>query len=313
MSRDTFDTLLATLRHKLQREDTRLRNCIPPEKVLAIGLYRLAYGGSFENAGIAMNVGKATAREAFTDVVNALYDFRNDFIKFPANEVETRASIETFEELSDLPNIAGAIDGTHIKIKAPKESAVDYFSRYQQHDVAVQGIVDGRKIFMDIAAGFPGSLHDARVLRNSSIYDRAEHGDVLAAPIHVIGGHEIQPYLVGDSAYPLSRWLQKPYPEGTRDPSEIQFNKQLSAARVKVECAFGIVKGRWRILSFIEEASVARVSKIIVACAVLHNFCILHRDEWDFDGGDDRDDGQNPNGDVIGDGEAIREILKDNL
>lgn len=39
-----------------------------------------------------MNVGKATAREAFTDVVNALYDFRNDFIKFPTNEVETRAS-----------------------------------------------------------------------------------------------------------------------------------------------------------------------------------------------------------------------------
>lgn len=125
-----------------------MRNCIPPEKVLAIGLYRLAHGGSFENAGIAMNVGKATPREAFTDVVNALYDFRNDFIKFPANKVETRASIETFAELSDLPNVAGAIDGTHIKIKAPKESAVDYFSRYQQHDVAVQGIVDGRKIFM---------------------------------------------------------------------------------------------------------------------------------------------------------------------
>ena len=179
--------------------------------------------------------------------------------------------------------------------------------------MAVQGIVDERKIFMDIAAYFPGSLHDARVLRSSSIYDRAEHGDVLAAPIHVIGGHQIKPYFVGDSAYSLSRWLQKPYPEGTRDPSGIQFNKQLSAARVKVECSFGIVEGRWRILSFIEEGSVARVSKIIVACAVLHNFCILHRHEGDFDGGDDRDDGQNPNGDVIGDGEAIIEILKDNL
>ena len=52
--------------------------------------------------------------------------------------------------------------------------------------------------FMDIAAGFPSSLHDVRVLRNSSIYDRAEHGDVLAAQIHVIHGHEIQPYLVGE-------------------------------------------------------------------------------------------------------------------
>ena len=47
--------------------------------------------------------------------------------------------------------------------------------------------------------------------------------------------------------------LIAPYPEGTRDPSEIQFNKQLSATRVKEECAFGIVKGQWHILSFIEE------------------------------------------------------------
>ena len=113
MSRDTFDSLLATLHHKLQRKDKRLRNCIPAEKVLAIGLYRLAHGGSIENAGIAMNVGKATACEALTDVVNALYDLQNDFIKFPANEVETRAPIETFEELSDLPNIPGVIDETH--------------------------------------------------------------------------------------------------------------------------------------------------------------------------------------------------------
>ena len=124
--------------------------------------------------------------------------------------------------------------------------------------------------------------------------------------IHLIGGHKIQPNLVWDSAYPLSRWLQKPSPEGTRDPSEIQLNKQLSAARVKVECAFGIVKGQWHVLSFIKEASAARVSKIIV----LHSFCILHRDEWDLDDGDDE---QNRNGEVICDGEAIREILKDNL
>lgn len=43
-------------------------------------------------------------------------------------------------------------------------------------------------------------------------------------------------------------------------------------------------------------------------------FAFLHRDEWDFiDAGDDGDDRQNPNDDMIGDGEAIREILKDNL
>ena len=92
----------------------------------------------------------------------------------------------------------------HIKIKAPKENAVDYFSRYQQHDVAVQGIVDWRKIFMDIAASFPGSFHDALVfLRQSRSWGRSRSAN------HVIGGHEIQPYLVGDCAYAVSRWLQK--------------------------------------------------------------------------------------------------------
>lgn len=121
----TFDTLLVTLCRKLQREEMQLR-AASHQKSLGFGLYRLAHGGSFKYAGIAMNVGKATACEAVTNV-NALYDFRNNFIKFLANKAETRTSIETFEELPDLPNIADAVDGTH-KIKSPKESTVNYFS-----------------------------------------------------------------------------------------------------------------------------------------------------------------------------------------
>ncbi|PFX22530.1 putative nuclease HARBI1 [Stylophora pistillata] len=315
MGRDSFDNLLTLLRGYVQRENTRFRDCIPPEKVLAIGLYRIAHGGSHDNTALAMNVGKTTVHEAFRDVVNALYDIRNDFIKLPVTVDETAASIGTFEHLSMLPNIAGAIDGSHIKIRAPRESAVDYFSRYQQHDVVVQAVVNGRKLFIDVAAGFPGSLHDARVLRNSSIYQKAENGDILTAgPMYLIGADEIQPYLVGDSAYPLSPWLQKPYPEGTRDPGEIRFNKELSSARVVVECAFGILKSRWRILDAIEERNIAAVSKIIVACAVLHNFCILAGDEWDEDDfNDDDDNGSNNNDDVLRDGDDIRELLKNNL
>lgn len=132
--------------------------------------------------------------------------------------------------------------------------------------------------------------------------------------MHLIGTEEIQPYLVGDSAYPLSPWLQKPYPEGTRDPAEIRFNKELSAARVVVECAFGILKSRWRILDVIEERDIAFVSKIIIACAVLHSFCILAGDEWedgDFNEGNDND--SNNSDEVLRDGDDIRELLKDYL
>lgn len=79
----------------------------------------------------------------------------------------------------------------------------DYFSRYQQHDFIIQAIVDGKKIFIDFACGFPGSMHDARVLRRSTIFQRAEHGDILTQPHANVNGHEIGPYLLGDSAYPL--------------------------------------------------------------------------------------------------------------
>ena len=34
----------------------------------------------------------------------------------------TGASIATFEEFSDLPNIAGAIDGTHIEMRLQKKA-----------------------------------------------------------------------------------------------------------------------------------------------------------------------------------------------
>ena len=71
-------------------------------------------GGSNDNTALAMNVGKTTVHEAFRDVVNALYDIRNAFIKLPVTVDETAASIGTFEHLSMPPNIAGAIDGSHI-------------------------------------------------------------------------------------------------------------------------------------------------------------------------------------------------------
>ena len=87
----------------------------------------------------AMNVKKSTVIEAVQDVAESLFNLRNEYLKFPETEQETAAIIRTFEEYSDLPNIAGAIDGTHIRIEAPEDSAVEIFSRYQQHDFVVSG------------------------------------------------------------------------------------------------------------------------------------------------------------------------------
>ena len=139
MRRTTFQMLLNVIAPRITRLDTRFRNCVPPEKVLALGLFRLAHGSSYISIAPAMNVGKSTL------VTVWLYKIYKISRNWTGNN---SFKIRTFEEYSDLPNIVSAIDGTHIRIKAPKDSAVDYFSRYQQHDFVVQAVVDGRTIFI---------------------------------------------------------------------------------------------------------------------------------------------------------------------
>ena len=313
MNRDTFDLLLPVLGNRLVRQNTILRNCLSPEKVLACGLLRLAHGNSYESIGPALNFGTTSVIDACQDVVEALYDLRNEYIKFPATVAETMRCLDTFQDNSRLPNIVGAIDGNHIKIISPKDSAVDYFIRNQQHYFIIQAVVDGNGVFLDFAAGFPGSLHDARVFHNSNLYQRATDGDILKEPTVRIGGTDIRPYLVGDSAYPISPWLQKPYPEATRDHGEIEFNKELSSARVAVECAFGRLKSRWRILQKRLDSRLPFSVRISVACAVLHNFCAQIGDDWDDDFCNDDNNGDQQNDDYMQDGEDIRELLKDYL
>ena len=83
---------------RITRLDTRFRNCVPPEKVLALGLFRLAHGNSYISIAPAMNVGKSTlVIEAVQDVVESLFDY----IKFPETEQETTAL--KFAHLRSIP------------------------------------------------------------------------------------------------------------------------------------------------------------------------------------------------------------------
>lgn len=179
MGRETFQALIGFRGPCLTRQNTRFRDCISPEKLLALGISRLAHGNSYVSIGPVFNFGKSTVIEAVQDVVGALYELKDEYIHFPETVAETAASTQTFRDLFRLPNIVGAIDGTHIRINAPRESAVDYFSRYQQHDFGIKAVADGNILFRDFSAGYPGSMHDARILRNNTLYQRAEQGDIL--------------------------------------------------------------------------------------------------------------------------------------
>ena len=104
-----------------------------------------------------------------------------------------------------------------------------------------------------------------------------------------IGGTEVKPLLVADPAYKLTTWCMKPFPQ-TRALTDSQrdFNKSLSSARVVIEQAFGLLKGRWRCLLNKLDESVEKVSSTIIAC-ILHNICIDCNDATEIDVANDDD------------------------
>lgn len=91
------------------------------------------------------------------------------------------------KNINGLPNVAGTIDGSHIQIKAPRSNHEDYFNRKQIYSINLQGVVDGKGIFIDVSTGWSGSIHDAKVLRLSGLYRRANN-EILNEPIKSING-----------------------------------------------------------------------------------------------------------------------------
>lgn len=54
--------------------------------------------------------------------------------------------------------------------------------------------------------------------------------------------------IVGDKAYPLLRNLLKPFARKNLDQNSEYLNARLSGARRVIECAFGILNAKWRLL-----------------------------------------------------------------
>ena len=104
-------------------------------------------------------------------------------------------------------------------------------------------VVDSQGRFIDVNIGWPGKVHDARVLANSTFYNKASSGTLLPNWTRTINSVNVPLLILGDPAYPLKPWMMKPYPDtGHLTAVERHFNYRQSRARMVVENAFGHLK-----------------------------------------------------------------------
>lgn len=281
MCRSSFDYLCDILRPWLKRQNTRFRQAIPVENRVAICIWRLATNLEFRSISHLFAVGISTCCFITQEVVTAINSvLKPMYLKHPS-AAELRLIVQGFRDRWRFPQVAGAIDGTHIAIRAPSKNSSDYYNRKGGYSIILQGVVDHRMRFWDINVGRPGKVHDARVFSLSSLYDLASAGTLLPHWSEAFEGVDVPLLLLGDSAYPLLPWLMKPYPEGGGiTPQQLNFNHKLSQARMTVERAFGRLKGRWRCLLKLNDTHITFISRIVSACCVLHNYCEYHNEKY---------------------------------
>lgn len=275
VSKKTFFKICDIVRHELSRQDTNMRPSVSLEKRVAVALNRLATGSCYTACGVSFGLPKSTANVVKNEFCDILRRKAASFIKFPKSDDEVRKVIGGFEDISVFPQVVGALDGTHIKIIAPKENKYDFLGRKVFYSVLVLGVADSYCKFIHASAGCPGAVSRAEMLRNSALQRDIQNGVILNTPGRLIDGNEVKPLIVSNSSFDLSSWLMTPYvPTPNVTPSESSFNAALSSAREKIVQAFGLLRGRWRCLLETLKEDTLRVPTTVIACCVLHNLCI---------------------------------------
>ena len=284
MSEETFLFLCAKLRPAMEKKSTNFRACLPVRKRVAIALWKLATNSEYRSIGHLFGVSKSSVCRCVQDFCKAVCTLlAPEIVHFPDRE-KLKDMAEYFENRWGLPQCVGAIDGSHIPIIAPQEYHTDYFNRKGWHFIILQAVMDGKGLFWNVNVGKPGSLHDARVLRLSTLWDWVGQGGLYPVSTKNICGVNVGYYVLGDSAYPLQNWLLKPFPDNGRLTTEQQtYNKKTSRVRVVVENAFGRLKGRWRCLMKRNDSDIQLTKSMVLTCCTLHNLCESHGEDFNQD------------------------------
>ncbi|XP_064103412.1 putative nuclease HARBI1 [Macrobrachium nipponense] len=215
---------------------------------------------------------QASVSRIISQVTDILYNKARTEIKMPQNPQEIHQTAQAFHRISGFPRVIGAIDGTHIPIKAPSDNEYIYVNRKGYHSLNLQVVGNAQNLITSYTVKYPGSTHDAYIWNNCPLRGRFQDG--VYGDMH----------LLGDSGYPLEPFLLTPYPHPTTRGQE-RYNRSHKKTRTIIEQTFGVLKSRFRCLhnsggSLQYEPK--KCAKIAVACMPAPE--LLEEEEQEDDG-----------------------------
>ncbi|XP_069615894.1 uncharacterized protein [Ranitomeya imitator] len=277
MRQDHFDVLLEKVGDVIQRQDTHMRSSITPAERLMVTLRFLATGESLMSLHYQFRLGISTISGIVKVTCLAIWDtLHTEYIPQPTRD-NWLQSAEQFEKVCHFPNCLGAVDGKHISIAKAAGTGSEYYNYKKYFSIVLMAIADANCKFMAVDIGAYGRSNDSQVFKTSPM-GRCLYGDTYdfppARPLPGTTGPPMPYVCVSDEAFQLSPHLLKPYSSRILTRTKKVFNYRLTRARRVVECVFGILTAKWRILLTAITLHIRTVDEVVKACVVLHNYVL---------------------------------------
>jgi len=192
----------------------------------------------------------------------------------PPTTIEWEEKGREFYKRWNLPNCIGAMDGKHIYVQAPKKSGSKYFNYKRTFSIILMAVCDANYSFTLVDVGAFGSQSDGAVFKESAFGKAMENNQLDIPADTVLPGTDISfpMFFAADEAFPLKRYIMRPFPGNNLTEEQQIFNYRLSRARRIIENSFGILVTRWRVLRTNIIADVSTIERIVCATLCLHNF-----------------------------------------
>lgn len=207
------------------------------------------------------------------------------YVTTPQNSEEARTHMIEFEK-AGFPGCIGSCDCTHITTeKCQYNLKNNHTGRNKKNTTRTFNLTaNHRRRILHTTKGGPGrwndqtmvtydrfitGLHEGKELSDIQfqLFEYNDDGDVVSKDYS--GG-----YVIVDNGYHDWSVTVPPFSR-TNDVREIRWSRWVESMRKDVECTFGILKGRWRILKCgVRVHGVDKVDLIWLTCCALHNWLL---------------------------------------
>ncbi len=218
-------------------------------------------------------LGRCTISKIVSKVCHSIWNRLQPVVVPAAKKEIWRKAEKIYRERWNFPHWAGAIDGKHVRMKAPRSSA-SWYNYKKFHSIILFAIADRNYRFTAVDIGQYVRLSDGNVFENSKMGKNLASQDTGLPPNDKLAGNELPYVIVADEALPLRTYLLKAFSctsAWLSHQSQI-FNYRLSRARNTLENAFDILAATWRVYHHPLECGVKLAVRIVQVTVVLHNY-----------------------------------------